>query len=364
VSETRTPDRSGAVLDPLGDPRWSAFVDRAAGANIFHHPAWLRVIHERYHYPVAACTVLGADGSVVAGLPMALVRTPLGRPRLVAFPFSDACPPLGASGDIEALGRVVEQVRGASAPRWRCAAGSTRPLARGPGRATASTSWPLGRTSARSSGGFRRSSVLRGVRRARRGGLLAERRRDVEALDSFFRLHVATRSRLGAPTRPRRFIRDLAGLFADDLGFVLLVARGADVAAAAVFLHHGGVLTYKYGASDARALPMRPNNLLFWEAIRWGCDNGIEQLDLGRSEVGQESLREFKRSWGADEQELGYTHLGRERRAMPTAACSGAHWRRACAARLRSRAGSPASSSIDTPARFEPTPKFSPRARG
>ena len=310
MSETRTPDRSGAVLDPLGDPRWSAFVDRAAGATIFHHPAWLRVIHERYHYPVAACTVLGADGSVNAGLPMALVRTPLGRPRLVAFPFSDACPPLGASGDIEALGRVVEQVRGrfgASVEvrgRFDAAPGAR------PGARYCQHVLTLGKDVGDVERRFRRSSVLRGVRRARREGLVAERRRDVEALDSFFRLHVATRSRLGAPTQPRRFIRDWAGLFADDLGFVLLVARGADVAAAAVFLHHGGVLTYKYGASDARALPMRPNNLLFWEAIRWGCDNGLEQLDLGRSEVGQESLREFKRSWGADEQELVYTHLG------------------------------------------------------
>jgi CelD/BcsL family acetyltransferase involved in cellulose biosynthesis len=77
-----------------------------------------------------------------------------------------------------------------------------------------------------------------------------------------------------------------------------------------VFLHHRGVLTYKYGASDAHALPLRPNNLLFWEAIRWGCENGMECLDLGRTDIGQEGLRAFKLAWGAEEEELVYTHLG------------------------------------------------------
>jgi CelD/BcsL family acetyltransferase involved in cellulose biosynthesis len=310
VSESRTLDRSGAVLDPLSDPRWRAFVDRADGATIFHHPSWIRLIHERYGYSVAACSLVAGDGSVVAGLPVALVRSPLARPRLVAFPFSDACPPLAAPGDVEALGRVVEQVRGrigasvevrgpfGGAPSARHGARYRQHVLR------------LGAHVGEVEQRFRRSSVLRGVRRARREGLVAERRRDVDALDAFFRLHLATRSRLGAPTQPRRFIRDLARLFAEDLGFVLLVARGGDVAAAAVFLHHGSVLTYKYGASDADALRMRPNNLLFWEAIRWGCENGMEQLDLGRSDVGQESLREFKLSWGADELELAYTHVG------------------------------------------------------
>jgi CelD/BcsL family acetyltransferase involved in cellulose biosynthesis len=71
------------------------------------------------------------------------------------------------------------------------------------------------------------------------------------------------------------------------------------------------VLTYKYGASDPRSLAARPNNLLFMEAIRWGCEHGLRTLDLGRTHWGQEGLRAFKLSWGAEERELRYRHLGR-----------------------------------------------------
>jgi CelD/BcsL family acetyltransferase involved in cellulose biosynthesis len=67
---------------------------------------------------------------------------------------------------------------------------------------------------------------------------------------------------------------------------------------------------YKYGASDARYLRAHPNNLLFMEAIRWGCAHGLHELDFGRTYWGHESLRAFKLSWGAEERELRYRYVG------------------------------------------------------
>ena len=77
--------------------------------------------------------------------------------------------------------------------------------------------------------------------------------------------------------------------------------------AAAVFLTCNGVLTYKYGASDERHLGARPNNLLFMDAIAWGCANGFSTLDFGRTSLDNSGLAAFKRGWGAEEQALGYT---------------------------------------------------------
>jgi CelD/BcsL family acetyltransferase involved in cellulose biosynthesis len=301
-----SPALTGAILDPLGDPRWARFTGAADGATIFHHPAWLGLIARRYGYAVAACVLLDAEGEIAAGLPVALVRSRLTGRRLVAFPFSDVCPSLGPESLVAELGRAAQELQGRmDAPLEVRGHFPGRPGARYLHHLVA-----LGPDMAEVERGFRRSSVLRGVRRARREGLVAERRIDIAALDAFYGLHVATRSRLGAPTQPRAFIRDLGDLFAQGLGYVMVVSRGPDVAAAAVFLHHGKTLTYKYGASDASALALRPNNLLFWEAIRWGCENGFTVLDLGRSDTDQQSLREFKLSWGAEEHDLVYAHLG------------------------------------------------------
>src|SRR3954453_5612011 len=99
-----------AILHPVADPRWSSFVGRAPGATIFHHPAWLDLIRARYGYPIAVCCVLDERGAVVAGVPLALVRSPLTGRRLVAFPFSDACPPLGAGRDLAVLGGALDDL--------------------------------------------------------------------------------------------------------------------------------------------------------------------------------------------------------------------------------------------------------------
>jgi CelD/BcsL family acetyltransferase involved in cellulose biosynthesis len=156
---------------------------------------------------------------------------------------------------------------------------------------------------------FTRSHVARGARRAVREGLVVERRKDRAALDDFYRLHALTRRHQGTPVQPRRFIRRFTRLFDEGLGHVSVVRDGDRPIAAAVFLTFNRTLTYKYGASDRSHLGKRPNNLLFLDAIRWGCANGMDRLDMGRTDLGNEGLREFKLAWGAREQQLTYTWL-------------------------------------------------------
>ena len=44
-----------------------------------------------------------------------------------------------------------------------------------------------------------------------------------------------------------------------------------------------------------------PNNLLYWEMIRWGCKNGYQRFDFGRSSPDSGTYR-FKKQWGAKEE--------------------------------------------------------------
>jgi CelD/BcsL family acetyltransferase involved in cellulose biosynthesis len=158
--------------------------------------------------------------------------------------------------------------------------------------------------------GFAKSQVRRGIGKAIREGVTVDRHEDRAALARFYKMHLATRQHQGVPTQPRRFILRFAELFDAGLGFVLLARHEGRDIAGAVFLSTGATLTYKYGASRRRHLGMRPNNLLFMEAIRWGCDHGRRILDFGRTDLANDGLRAFKRSWGADESALSYTYLG------------------------------------------------------
>jgi CelD/BcsL family acetyltransferase involved in cellulose biosynthesis len=303
-----------SVLDPIADPRWLDVLGRSPDASVFHHPAWLALLRRSYDYELSACCITSAAGDVLAGLPIAAVASRLTGRRLVALPFSDLCPPLvaddappeaaaalaAALGDLHRRRGVPLEVRGAG----QVLAGAP------PGERFHHHLVALEPDIAAVQRRFARPQAARGARRAVREGLRTQVRTDAAALETFYALHVATRRRLGVPTQPHRFIAGLRELFAAGLGFVLLVRHGQRPVAAGLYLTSGDVLTYKYGASDERFLGMRPNNLLFMEAIRWGCEHGMRRLDLGRTHWGQESLRAFKLAWGAEERELRYCYIG------------------------------------------------------
>jgi hypothetical protein len=253
------------------------------------------------------------DGTLVAGLPVATVRSRLTGPRLVAVPFSDRCDPIyrtPGSGLAAALSGCLErertrrglglEIHGAAPDGRRSSAGDRffqHIIRLDDGLDTA-----LSRV---------HRSKLRAARRSTRLGVRVTRRSDHEAICHFFRLHTQTRRRQGVPTQRKRFFQRLLALFEERLGFVLLAEWEGRVVAAALYLQFRNVLTYKYGASDSRHLSLRANCLIFLEAMRHACEADCESLDLGRTELDNAGLRSFKNHFGSEEQILEYAWLGR-----------------------------------------------------
>jgi len=65
-------------------------------------------------------------------------------------------------------------------------------------------------------------------------------------------------------------------------------------------------MVYKYGGSDLRYSNLGGNALVFWRAIQDARAKGMEELDMGRSDVGNEGLVMFKERWGAERSTLNY----------------------------------------------------------
>ena len=92
---------SACTLDPITDPRWAELLRVAPSASVFHHPAWLALVRDTYRYPMNAVCVQDRAGALVAGLPIATVRSRLTGTRLVSVPFSDLCGPLLCAAEHE-----------------------------------------------------------------------------------------------------------------------------------------------------------------------------------------------------------------------------------------------------------------------
>jgi len=305
---TRRPD-DVLVLD-VEDPRWWRFVAEHHAAGPFHHPAWTRLLAACYGYRGFALAIAGDSGALSAGVPAIQVRGPLGRRRLVSLPFTDHCPPLAVSDSSrDKLAAALNAARrDGRIPDLEVRA----ELAGGHASTDAVIHrLPLRADSSEVFGTFARSQVQRNVRRAGRDGVSVRRATAARDLtEVFYRLHLRTRRRLGVPVQPRRFfIRLWSDMIDADLGYVLLAELGGVPVAGAVFLTYNRTVVYKYGASDSSFWRVRPNHLLFWEAIRSACEAGYETFDFGRSDMGDTGLRSFKDGWGTREEPLVYATL-------------------------------------------------------
>ncbi len=221
---------------------------------------------------MTALCVTGDDGTILAGIPLARVSSRLTGRRLVAVPFSDVCPPAyapqaGAAAAAD-LGRALADAHTQTGlnveVRWRMqdVPGATivdnflvHRLELGPDADAV-----LARAS--------KSQVRRALKKAEREGVVAVASTDRAGLAQFYALHEQTRRRQEVPVQPRDFILRFEELFRRGLGYVLISRHAGRPIAAAIFLTYGGTLTYKYGASDDEFLGLRPNHVLFAEAIR------------------------------------------------------------------------------------------------
>jgi CelD/BcsL family acetyltransferase involved in cellulose biosynthesis len=295
------------LLRPIDDPRWSAFVAGHPSALPFHHPAWAAMLAECYRFRAFCLAVEDPAGRILAGLPVLEIRR--GRTRWVSLPFTDECPPL-AYGDL--AGRLAGWLDAA-----RRAHGVGRLEIRAPVPGTrADGSYlthrlPLARPEPEVFASLHANQVRRNIARARRAGVVVRTGTVEEDLtEVFYRLHLRTRHRLGVPVQPLRYFRLLwRRLLEPGLGTLLVAELSGVPAAAAVFLASAGVCVYKYGASDERQWPGRPNHLLFWTAIQWAMARGCHTFDFGRTDAGDTGLREFKSRWGTEEQPLTYSVL-------------------------------------------------------
>ncbi len=249
------------------------------------------------------------DDTLAALLPVMEVRSPVTGIRGVSLPFSDFCSPLIFDQRV-GIFLFLEALNGIGLKRnWRYFEirsntladsistpseeyyGHELDLTRGAGRLLAAVS----------------PSVDRAIRKAKTSGLTVEISQASECVHDFYRLHLRTRRRHGLPPQSLMFFRNIdREIIKTGYGFIVVAKAGTQPVAAAVFLHSGREAIFKFGASDARALSLRPNNLVMWSAIEHLAAAGFHKLRFGRTDLTDDGLRRFKRSWGALEQPIRY----------------------------------------------------------
>lgn len=141
----------------------------------------------------------------------------------------------------------------------------------------------------------------------------------VEGLADFYDVFAANMRDLGSPVHSRKFFAAIFEEFADSAK-LMLIRKGTETIGGAICLCFRDTLSVPWASSRREYFSLCPNNLLYWEMIRWGCEHGYRRFDFGRSSPGSGTYH-FKKQWGPIEEPLHWQCLSRTtgHAAMPHA---------------------------------------------
>jgi hypothetical protein len=295
------------VVNPLEMPDWDERVLGGPDHSFFHSAAWARALVATYGFKPAYLVVPEGDRFALM-MPLMDVNSRLTGRRGVSLPFTDQCPPSVLREDLFA--QAVEAAVGHGEQRgWRYI--EWRDAGRFEGTLPASELFHVHDVDLARTGPdlFRSLSDnnRRNIKKAQREGLAISVGTSLDSLEAFCHLNLITRKRHGLPPQPRAFFRNVhEHIIAREHGLVVSASHQGRVVAASVFFHFGKKAIYKYGASDLAYQHLRPNNLVMWEAMDWYNARGFETLSLGRTEMDNPGLLQFKRTWGGKERLAKY----------------------------------------------------------
>ena len=88
-------NESRVQITPIySDHNWLAIASSNPNSNIFHNPAWSKLLADCYGYRSFMIAIADSNGEYLAGIPMMEVKSHLTGHRWISLPFSDHCEPL------------------------------------------------------------------------------------------------------------------------------------------------------------------------------------------------------------------------------------------------------------------------------
>jgi CelD/BcsL family acetyltransferase involved in cellulose biosynthesis len=297
-------------INPLQDPRWKAFIAKRSDASVFHRVEWLRALNSCYGYEPCVLSLTPPSEPLSNGIVFCQVRSRLTGRRIVSIPFTDHCDPLvNDSEEFHQLLRALAE----KVDRERLKYLEIRPINFAPDCAepfAISNRYFLHRLDLQPSEqvlfrGFHKDCVQRKIRRAEREVLRYEEGSSDLLLSQFYQLLIMTRRRQGVPPQPLKWYRNLISCMGSDLK-IRVASKGETPVASVLTISDKKKMVYKYGCSDARFNNLGGTLLLFWRTIQEAKAKGLEEFDLGRSDVNNVGLATFKEHWGARRLEVNY----------------------------------------------------------
>jgi len=286
---------------------WDAFVASHPESSNYHRFGWKRVIEQSFGHPTYYLTALDEHGAIRGVLPLVHMKSALFGSFLVSLPFFNYGGMLCSDAEAEAL--LLDNLKSLAASSGAEHA-ELRHLRLAPGdlvtrqhkvtmllelAADEESQWKaLG------------SKVRNQVRKAQKSDLQTLSG-GMELLDGFYEVFSRNMRDLGTPVYSRDFFTAILETFPESTRIVSVQLQGRTIASA-LLTWQRDTLEVPWASSVRDYRELCPNNLLYWEAIRFALGIGARVFDFGRSTPG-EGTYAFKKQWGAEPRQLYWQYL-------------------------------------------------------
>lgn len=304
------------------DARWDRYVAAHPAGSTHLQSGWLRALSREVRTPQIHLACEADGGRLLGVLPLVATRgMPFGGRladrRWSSLPRTPIGGPLASTQEVAAAlvshaARIAED-DGASLQLKRCSTdldGLVPGVVRLPWRKSLVLELPDDPEDLAFGSSRQRRKIQAAVRKADRVGVRV-RVADLEDLDAWYWLYLATMRWHCVPARSRRFFATILAPWGP--AELLVVENGTPDAprmlGGAVMVRSGATMSYAFNGVDRSALILRPNDALQWHAIRRACRLGYRWYDFGEVSSGNEGLHQFKRKWGSEEVALHHYYF-------------------------------------------------------
>ncbi len=125
-------------------------------------------------------------------------------------------------------------------------------------------------------------------------------------LQEFYKVFSINMRDLGTPVFSYKFFKQIISEFSEETNVLTVKYKGKVIGGWLIFFFKD-TISALWGSSLRRYFSYCPNNLLYWESFKYGCDNGFKFFDMGRSRKDSSTFK-YKEQWGAYSKEIYYQY--------------------------------------------------------
>jgi serine/alanine adding enzyme len=294
---------------------WDSFVSRCPDATNYHQYGWREVIEGSFGHKAYYLACSQEDGRICGVLPLVSMRSRLFGNFMVSLPFLNYG---GILSDSEQVDQSLLKAAGALRRDIGASSIELRHFATMHGRLPAKThkvTMIMDLAGDVDSQWKAFNAKLRNqIRKAEKSGLSIVAGGD-ELLGGFYQVFCRNMRDLGTPVYGIGFFRNVLKIFPETTKVFSVVFKDK-VIASGIASWFRNTLEIPWASSIREYKSFCPNDILYWEGIKFAIEQGSSRFDFGRS-TPHEGTYKFKEQWGAKPVQLYWQYLLRDGAPLP-----------------------------------------------